>query len=89
MFHEKYDKLRTKLMKEMFKRVGRKYDPEVCKHENWFMTSSWTEEEQNDFKQWAEIQAMHALGLTDVGARREIGWFLLSYGWTLKERVDV
>lgn len=70
------------LMKEMFKRVGLKYDPDYCFQEDWYLTKSWTEAEQRDFKLWGEGILKSKLQMTDHGAAREMGWFLLSYGWT-------
>lgn len=71
-----------KLMKEMFKRVGLVYSEAYCKQEDWYLTKRWTEEEQRAFKQWGEGVLKAKLKMTDYAAAREMGWFLLSYGWT-------
>lgn len=74
----------TKLLKEMFKRVGLEYSEEYCKKEDWYLTKSWTEAEQNEFKRWGEGVLKVDLKMTYYGAAREMGWFLLSYGWTTR-----
>lgn len=82
------------VMKEMCSRVGTTLDKVNFNNDKWFTKHSWTEEEQDSFKNW----------LTDYlykspGARREImsypvknkkiirscsGMFILNYGWKLK-----
>lgn len=72
------------LMKEMFKRVGLEYDEEYCKKEGWYKTKAWTAEEQTSFQRWGEGLLRSKLKMTDYGAAKEMGWFLLSYGWTTR-----
>lgn len=77
-----YNFIVNKLMTEMFKRAGLEYHEEYCEKEGWYLTRSWTEAEQNSFKKWGEGVLKSELKMTDHGAAREMGWFLLSYGWT-------
>lgn len=77
-----YTLIVKKLLKEMFKRVGLEYHEDYCKKADWYLTKSWTEEEQKEFKLWGERVLKADLKMTDCGAAREMGWFLLSYGWT-------
>lgn len=77
-----YAYILDKLMKEMFKRVGLIYNEEYCKQESWYLNKSWTEEEQTKFKRWGEGVLKAKLKMTDYTAAKEMGWFLLSYGWT-------
>lgn len=79
-----YTLIVKKLLKEMFKRVGLEYHEDYCKKEDWYLTKSWSEAEQKDFKLWGERVLKADLKMTDYGAAWEMGWFLLSYGWTTR-----
>lgn len=72
------------LMKEMFKRVGVVYHEDFCKKSDWYLSHSWSEAEYEDFRRWGCGFLKSRLKLTDCGAAREMGWFLLSYGWTTR-----
>lgn len=49
---DKFDKHMKKILKEMCKRVGAKYKEIDFLAEGWFNNYNWTQEEENDFKQW-------------------------------------
>jgi len=80
-----YKKLTDKFIVEMFRRVGMNMTiEEILRYsrdnERWYMTKSWTEKEQDDFRKWM-IEHMPK-GM--IGKEQEAGMFLLMWGWTTK-----
>lgn len=88
LMHAKKTKLFKEALAEMFRRVGLEYTEEYCKDNDWFIRQSWTEVEQNDFKQWLVKKIKRPLQLTQFGAEREAAMFLLNYGWTTNRSSD-
>lgn len=82
---DKKQKLLITLLTEMFKRVGREYKHSITKDPDWYLTSTWTSAQQDDFAKWGTKQMQRILGLSAYSARNEMGWFLLSYGWLIKQ----
>ncbi|MGA2245994.1 MAG: hypothetical protein ABSH48_13420 [Verrucomicrobiota bacterium] len=80
----KADKFLGKVLRRMFRAVGRVYAPEFTRKPDWFRRSSWTVEQENDFKAYFVRQAMRDFGLYKRQAVKEAWWFLLFYGWKLK-----
>jgi hypothetical protein len=82
------------VIKEMCNRVGADYDKLDPKKEDWFLEYSWTDKEQDDFAEWMvdylyrSTDARKAILNRPVKSkpliRKAVAWFLLDYGWTLK-----
>ena len=71
---------------EMFRRVGEKYpNPELTANENWFQLRTWTEEEEKDFEKWMYDFLKKRLRWNKATLKREIGMFLLMWGWKTKD----
>lgn len=69
----------------MFIKVGLEYTEDYCKRQEWYLTKSWTIDEQNDFKEWGEKLLRKELKMSNYRAEKEMGWFLLNCGWRTKE----
>jgi len=81
-----YDKTCEIALKEMFKRVGEEYpNPKLTNQKEWYMKRSWTEKEEDGFRQWlvALIKKRHKY-LTKRRVDLEVAMFLLMWGWTNK-----
>lgn len=74
----------NEILTEMFRRVGLVFNIEYCRKEGWYLTKSWTQAEQDDFKRWGEKVLRSKLKITRYAAETEMGWFLLSHGWTIR-----
>ena len=73
-------------MREMFRRVdlplSDKERDAYCKSENWYMTKSWTEEEEEDFRKWMHKYLAKKTRWYAHQRKSECSWFLLMWGWT-------
>lgn len=79
------------IMREMFKRVGAKYDLSECNSPHWYEKHTWTEEEQDSFMGWmvdylhgsleARRELMHCPHQAKRELRKFVGMFILAYGW--------
>lgn len=69
---------------KMFKAVGLDWDieriTEHCKQDGWYSEHSWTKEQEKGFTNWLDTQ-LKQLGWNAKTRKREIGMFLLTYGW--------
>ena len=79
---EKIDKVFNECISEMFKRVGKEFDEEYCKDKTWYQKESWTESEQNDFRDWMVKHLKKNLKMNNKKAEWEVDLFILDYGWT-------
>jgi hypothetical protein len=78
---------------EMHKRVGRKRL--ICHKPDWFLQSSWTQEEQDSFAEWfmqyckdnKEFYAWATGNRANTIRNRKLlaQEFMFRYGWTLKD----
>ena len=75
------------LLKEMFKRVGVEYNKNIVKEDGWYLRYTWSEEDQEDFKDFMVNHLCKSLNYNKVFAEKEADMFLLNYGWKFKEKV--
>ena len=72
-------------MKEMFLRVGLVYpNPEFTSQKDWYSLKTWTEQQENDFKEWMVKfiwTKMRSSYWTKKDVDLKVGMFLLNYGW--------
>jgi len=77
-------------LKEMFNRVGETYpNDELVNEHNWYMLRSWTELEQKAFENWMISYLRKSLRWTKKQSVKEVGFFLLQYGWTTKQQLSI
>jgi hypothetical protein len=57
------------------------FDYDFTKQNYWFLKRTWTPEAESDFGAWFVSEAQHDLKYTKDRAEKELGWFLLSFGW--------
>ena len=84
----------TKVLKEMCRRVGADFNKMNFRSNNWFRKYSWTEQEQEDFKEWmckllkGSRQARNELLEHPINQKRHIekavDFFVFDYGWTIR-----
>ena len=82
-----------KILKEMCKRVKAKFDDINFKQKDWFMKYQWTENEQEEFKQWfinylkenkeARREIMAHPSANEKSIEKVANWFILDYGWKI------
>ena len=73
-------------MEEMFRRVGESYpNPELTKKDDWFLLRSWKKNDEQKFSEWMRKKIQKELKIPKTLAAREVGLFILNYGWTTKE----
>lgn len=70
-----------KVMNRMFAVVGKKYSPEVTATPEWYLDSTWTSKQEDNFRAFFIRNAMKDLGMPEHRAIKEAGWFVLWYGW--------
>ena len=74
---------------EMFRRVGRKYSAQATSEPDWYCESTWTSQQQAEFVKWLANLIRRELKRRAYRADREAGWFVLNYGWKVKEHRTV
>jgi hypothetical protein len=57
------------------------FDYEFTKQPYWYLKKEWTAEDESDFGVWFISEAQHDLKYTKYRAEKELGWFLLKFGW--------
>lgn len=85
------------IIKEMCKRVKAQFSKIDFKKKNWFMKYEWTEEKQEDFKNWlknylknnseARREIMEHPTSNNKIIERTINEFCLNYCWKTKRNV--
>jgi len=80
-----YDETCEECLTEMFRRVGAKYPwPGLTRYKSWFTRRTWTEVEEEDFRQWMYNHLKKRYGWNKEKLDREISMFLLMWGWKTK-----
>ena len=80
-----YDKACEICLKEMFRRVGKKYpDKKFTDQKDWYTKVTWTEEEEEDFRVWMRAFLKKKYRWNKHTLDKEIGMFLLMWGWKTK-----
>lgn len=83
---DKINKFFNEAINEMFQAVGfSSFDPEFAKQENWYRLKSWSEPEEEKFKQWFIQTSKQTLKWNTKIAEKEFSYFNFMYGWHLKE----
>ena len=77
----KVDKIVKTALEEMFKRVGREYDPIKKYSDGWYAETEWSEEEQDDFRDWLVALCRKELRMRKKKAEYEAAMFILNWGW--------
>ena len=80
-----YDKIVEDCLIEMFKRVGLKYSYsevlEYAKQDDWYMTKTWSDEQEKDFTAWMDELLKKCTPWTKDTRAKELGFFMLMWGW--------
>jgi hypothetical protein len=69
----------------MFRRVGRKYSPKATSKPEWYCKSTWSSDEQQQYRRWLTQLIRREFGYRVAIAKMEAGWFILNYGWRVSE----
>jgi len=86
MYNIKYKEACEICLKEMFKRVGKKYpDKNFTSQKNWYNKITWTKEEEFKFVKWMQKYLKKNFYWTKKAIDSEIGMFLLMWGWRTKK----
>jgi hypothetical protein len=81
-----YDNACDVCLKEMFKRVGETYpNGKLTGDPNWFQRRTWTQAEEDDFRDWLKKYLKKKYRWTNHTIKKEIGMFLLMWGWKVRE----
>lgn len=73
-----------RLFEELMNRASFELDSFDFQREKWYEDYCWTEEESDDYKEWAIEYLKNKEGWSSKLAEKEISYFLLNYGWKLK-----
>lgn len=83
----KSEAFKKKALDEMFRRVGLDgFDDElIARHpDNWYRIYQWTAEEEQLYKDWLIDLYAKTFKYNKAQSRNQALWFLLSYGWSVK-----
>lgn len=85
--------LAKQFLVEMGRRVGldwktfdhvKEYE-QTCGKE-WFWSQSWTQEEEDEFRDWMTGELKRKSNLGEKTIKREVNAFILNWGWRISER---
>jgi hypothetical protein len=76
-----FDEVMTKL----FEAVGKKFHSQgrSCRG-RWFMRSSWTQAQEQEYKDWLSKYINKKLHMPMILARKKAAMFVFNYGWKYK-----
>ena len=82
-----YDKICDMCLKEMFRRVGRKYpDKKFTDQPDWFTKVTWTKKQEDSFRVWmTKLLTKKCKWWNKKSIDKEISMFLLMWGWKNEE----
>ena len=69
---------------EMFHRIGRIYPTRLTKRDDWYMWGTWTEDEENDFRDWMRKLLKKRYRWPKKKLDWEVDMFLLLWGWDIE-----
>jgi hypothetical protein len=73
------------IFSKMFSFVNEKYTIEFTKDPDWFRSREWNKDAENLFKNWLAKYFNQQLEMKKSLAIKAAEWFLLNYGWKIKE----
>ena len=82
----KPERFLVKVMRRLFRAVGRTYAREVTATPEWCTTSSWTHEQENCFRDWLPQELVKRCHLPKKRAQFQAAMFLLYYGWVIEDK---
>ncbi len=74
----------------LFKAVGKEFTNHAVTIPGWYVTASWTKQEESDFLNWLSNDMKGFKGMTKKQAEVSASWFVFNYGWKVvnaKEKV--
>lgn len=94
--HKEFDEHIQEILSEMCKRVGTTIEDVDFQTDNWFKLYEWTEEEQEDFKNWlidylyVKNKSRKVIATNPIKNKKHLekiaDWFIFNYGWKIKNR---
>lgn len=69
------------VLEKLFEVVGQEYSEDFCKESEWYLKYSWTEEQEESFKDWLISYIRNKDKTTIKEAKRQAGLIILNYGW--------
>ena len=84
-YQNKKQKFLRKVLRRMFRVVGRTYSVKITGQPDWFLTSTWTIEQATAFQNFFVKTAMKDLHLRKRQALKEAMWFGFFCGWKIRE----
>lgn len=90
-----FEKHLTVVLKEMCTRAGTTYGDIDFSDQNWYLSHTWTEKEQNEFRDWLvnywyknKEAREEMLALPWMKKKSELkkpaDWFIFNYGWKIE-----
>lgn len=73
------------ILTEMFSYVGESYSDSYVQENGWFLKNTWTEAEQEKFKEWLSnflYKKKHVYSKKE--SESAASYFILNYGWKVK-----
>lgn len=81
-----HEQVATAGLEKMFEAVGMKYpNKRFTNRDGWYTRRTWTQAQEDTFHKWFTIFVRRHLGLSVRAARIEVSWFLLMWGWKVKD----
>lgn len=74
------------IISQMFALIGEPFDRSKLEYDDeWYLNYSWTEEQQEEFKEWLISHLRANFKHTKALAISNAGWFIFMYGFTIRK----
>ena len=74
-------------MEKLFESIGEKYYKDYVSKPAWYLTKSWTQQQQDLFVEWYVNESVKVLKVPKKMAEREACYFVTNYGWKVNDGV--
>ena len=81
----KTDSFLNKAFQKMFEVVGEKYSADYVKRPGWYVSRTWTQQQEDEFTTWLCSEMKENLKLSEKAAQKEACFFVSNYGWKVKK----
>ena len=81
----------VRVLRHMFKEVGAVFDEDEVRKPDWYLKHTWTKRQEEDFAVWLRktLKKQHPWKYRpEKLLKQDIDFFILNYGWKVKEEDD-
>jgi len=77
----------TKALEKLFEYIGERYNKDYVTKPAWYLTKSWTTQQQDSFSNWYVDELVMNHGVQRKTAERDACYFITHFGWKINDGV--